>query len=398
MSKKLPPRNEIVRARQLLTAEQADESADVRWARGVLAGEAVKPPGDALRPEVAYALVEELVERQQADPLARLAGSSHKTVSKAARTALHRLRTHKVEVDVPLEPDQPHLGTGQVATQQGLRSMATIYDSRWERLIWIGDDAPSGVRIYQARTSALYGLLDLQSGTVSRKEYRQKTRQVLGDLGGEMVDMSEARWLVHEAARRCEEGGRSLPRGFVLASQALGPSALDQHPALALAPPPEADLTALYSLPELRYWQPDREFLHRLALRFDEASTSRLVLSDVQKQERLAGILERSLADFYTEQRCRACWTLLVDTAHLLLARGETETAGRLRAAAERFALPPEQVTVDPFARRFIERVVEGQADRHEHPHHDHAHDHAHDHEEEEEERGPSSGSGLIIP
>jgi hypothetical protein len=363
----------------------------------VVAGEEADPPGDALRPEVAYALVEELVERRADAQLSRLAQSKHKTVCKAARTGLHRLRSHKVEVDVPPSAEEAHEGTG-LAAQQALRSMVTVYDSRWERLVWLGDEAPSGVRVFQARISALHGLLDLQSGTTTRKELRAKTRQILDDLGGELVDGDYARWFIHEAARRCKHSGRSQPRGYVVASQALGPDPGGPHPALEITPGPSEpeQLLPLYDLPELRFWHPDREFLHGLALRMDEASTSRLVLTDVQQRQRLADIMERSVGDFFTEPRCQACRGLLLDTAFILSQRGAVETAVALRSAAEIFAASPEQVSINAFARYLVERVVRRVIEAHDHDHdHDHGHAHDHDHDDDSE---TSSEGGLILP
>ena len=234
MPKKTPPDRDIERIRRSLAGTEEGDSADICWARQILLGDDAPPPGDALRPEVAYALVEELIERQDADTLARLAQSHHRSVAKAARTGLHRMRSHRVAVEVPVEAE-PHEGTG-AAGQQSIRSMATIYDSRWERLVWVATDSPSGLRIHQGRLSALFGLVELHSAAATRKEYRAKTREILEELGGEMVDPDHGRWLIHDAARRREAHGRSLPRGYVLAARSLGSAPEGGHPALSMAP------------------------------------------------------------------------------------------------------------------------------------------------------------------
>ena len=409
MSKKPPPRKDIERIRRELREAREDAtaptSADLSWARRILDGDEAAPPGDALRPEVAYALVDELVELRRDRQLSHLASIRHTTLAKAARTGLHRLRSHKVDVEMPVGDDAPHQGTG-MAVQQQLQSMATGYDVGWERLVWLAEDAPGGVLVFQARLSALSGLQDLQSGTATRKAFKAKARQVLDDLGGALVDAESARWLIHDAVRRCEAAGRTPPRGFVQASQALGPDPGGPHPALDIAPGPDDPdrLVDLFKLPELRRWHPDRDTLRRLTLRVDEAATSRLVLSQAQMDERLAGIVETTVAEFFDEPRCSACRTLLLDTAHIYSVRQDADNAAGLRAAADAFVLPPQEVAAHRFARFLVARVVDlamnartsqdldgrdpGQRD-----------DPDHDHETDGEgpDSSPSRG-GLILP
>lgn len=407
MSKKTPPDRDIERARQSLASGAGEaDSADISWARQILLGNDSPPPGDALRPEVAYALVEELIDRQESEMLARLAQSHHRAVAKAARTGLYRMRSHKVPVEIPVEAEHPHEGTG-VVSQQTVKSMVTIYDSRWERLVWLADDSPGGLRIYQGRLSALFGLLELHGAATTRKEFRGKARQILDELGGEMVEQDDARWLIRDAARRSEEHGRSLPRGYAAASQGLGPARRAAHPALDIVQGEagsSASLLALYDLPELRFWLPDREFLHRLSLRTEEAKTSRIVLNEAQRCERLADIVERSVADFYTSQRCQACRTLLLDVAHIFLARGATDRATALRRAAEQYLGTPDEVAARPFPRHLVERVVmqaqsAGHGAEHNHDHeHDHEHEHEPAHEAEQDGGGSTPRGGLILP
>jgi hypothetical protein len=364
MPNKPPPRKDIERIRNELRRARSDgsqpESADLRWACRVLAGDDVAPPGDALRPEVAYALVDELVDERANEQLSRLAQDRHKTVCKAARTGIHRLRSHKVELELPVGDGVTHEGTG-MAVEHALPSMVSVYDSGWRRYVWLGEDMPGGVRVFQGRVSAMYGLQDLQSGTTTRKWYRSKARQILRGLGGTLAAEGHARWFLHDAARRCEAAGRAQPRGFVLASQALGPDPGGEHPALELAlaaGDPELPLE-LYELPELGCLQPDRDSLRRIKLQIDEAMTSRLVLSDALVHDRFQGIVERAAAAFFDATRCQACRTVLLDTAHIYGVRGDARHAAALRAAADVFAVPPGEVAANRFARQLISRAFE---------------------------------------
>ncbi len=101
MSKKGRAEEELSRLRERLRASPPPDDLpyDLRWARRVLAGEEAAPP-EVVRDDVVAALIDELVERLQSDVLTRLAASGHRTVSKAARTGLHRLRSQKVAVEL----------------------------------------------------------------------------------------------------------------------------------------------------------------------------------------------------------------------------------------------------------------------------------------------------------
>jgi hypothetical protein len=391
MTQKPPPPKDIARIRQLLAADTVPDehaSADLIWARKRLAHDPAPPPGEAVRPEVAYALVEELAQRREADPLAELAKLQHRTISKAARTALHRLRSQKVEVDVPAQ-DERSTGTGQ-PIQQGIQSLVTIYDGRWERLVWIGQDAPSGVLIYQCRVSALSGLIDFRAGSTTRREFRGRARSIRLELGGEMLETPTALWFVEDAARRSRTSGRSLPDAYAKASQTMGEVAQGDHPGLAVASSgcSASRMLELLELQELRFWSPDDTFLRQIQLKLDEVATSRLVINPGQRQQQIDTILERAMTQYYTPERCEACRQLLLDTAHLVGLKGTA--AADLRAAADLFDQPPARVAAHPFARGFIERLMRPGA-----------------HESEGGASGSGSdangeddggGSGLIVP
>jgi hypothetical protein len=355
MSKKSPPQRDIDRIRGMLESDQGPDSADLAWAREVLEGKPVSPPGEALRPEVAYALVEVLVARKDADSLGILAQSDHRTVSKAARTALHRLRSQRVEVEVPAQPTGPS-GTGQ-PIQQELPSLVTIYDSRWERLIWIGQEAPSGVQVFHARVSASSGLVDFRSGSTSRKEYRSKSKDIREKLGGELIETDLAIWFLQQAAQRCHQVQRALPDTYAKASQLLESAQERAHPALSVEPSREVDL-AIFELQELRYWLPKSSDLRRLQLQLDEVATSRLMINEQQRLDQVSNILTRFLEEYFTTQRRESCRQILLDTVHLLEIKGDRDRAADLRAAADLFELPVEQLLAHPLPRRFVERVV----------------------------------------
>jgi hypothetical protein len=359
MSKKRPEPEVLRQIRQVLTAdeENPDWPRDLVWARQALGGQVSPPPAD-MDPEVVHALVQELVSRRATETITALAKSADRRISKAARTALHRLRTQKVDVRVPVAgADQP-AGTGQQLSWSPI-CLATVYDPRWERDVGLVQEAPAGITLVEARISARFGLVDvLVVPSLTRKRYRDIVKR-LAPVSTE-ISRQEARWLVEDAVQRNRRAGRAVPEGYARASQIIGPAPGGQHPALSLAPSgadPE-ELLALYELPELARWLPDQEFLYKMMLQLQEVSVSRLMIDDQQRKTQLSNVLDRSLEEYFTDDTCAASRQLLLDTAHLLWRQGREPEAGLARAAAELFELPRERTLVAPFVRHFLERLA----------------------------------------
>jgi hypothetical protein len=317
------------------------------------------PPGEALRPEVAYALIEELKERKQAEMLAHLAQEHHRALAKASRTALHWLRSQKVEVEVPNEPTGGS-GTGQ-AIQQEIPSLVTVYDGLWERLVCLGVEAPAGVRVFQARVSALHGMVDFITGTTSRRDYRSRVRAIRKELGGELIEAELAYWFIDDAAKRSEAKKKSLPPDYARASQAMGQAPRGQHPALALALPETepSDLQALFDLPELQLWHPGGPFIRRMQLKLDELATSRLMINENQRTDQVAAIIDRALEEYFTKERRKGCRQFLLDAAHMLANQRRAERASEVRWAADVFKLSLPELKAHPLPRFFMERLLD---------------------------------------
>jgi hypothetical protein len=364
MSKKRSVVDEAVKIRGQL--KEADPAAgglayDLRWAARTLAGEEVAPP-EVLAEELLLALTEELAERKRGDTLTRLASSSHRSVAKAARTGLHRLRSHKVGVDVPVPAPEPHTGTGLLAVST-TRGLVTMYDGRGERAIWLAAPSAKGIYLHQGRISAANGLLDFETYSSTRRKFRKLVEQVRTRMVAEYVETAVAHWFIEEAAQRGQRAQRGLPEGYAAASQLLGPPPEGEHPALGITAAAVSDETLLDLFQEraLGSWLPESDFVRRVLLRLQEVATSRLLVSASQGTEQLSAVLGRAVEEYHTAQRCATARRILLDTAHLFAAGGCGDKAALARAAADVYEGPRGQVVTHPFLRRFIERALPAQ-------------------------------------
>jgi hypothetical protein len=363
MPKRCSP-NDITKIRdQLHQADpRGDLPYDLRWAVRTLHGEEVPAP-EVLAEELVVALMDELVAKRSTAILDRLARLPHKVVAKTARAGLHRLRSQKVEIEVPPPAPEAHAGTGLLAAAPSLQGAVTMYDVRMQRVIWLMHDAPRGIVAHQARVSAEHGLLDFDAFSTTRRKFKQLQARIAEKMTTARVEPAVARWLIDDAARRAQLAGRGLPAGYARALQTLGPPPGGEHPALAVTPVsvPDDQLRQLFELRELAAWLPEQDFLRSLALRLEEVATSRIVVDDQQRRAQLAAAIERAVAEYHTSDRCRVCRQLLLDTTHLLAAAGRRNDASRVRAAAEIYTRPVEQIATHPLPRFFLERVVNPQ-------------------------------------
>ncbi|MCC6749451.1 MAG: hypothetical protein IT371_17435 [Deltaproteobacteria bacterium] len=333
--------------------------ADLAWAHEVTRGELAAPPTE-VDEEVVQALLAELLVRERTEHLAWLAGLPHRGVAKAARTALHRLRSQKVAVEVPVPAEAALPSAPAPSEGEALAGMVSMYDGHGQRLVWLAEPGRKGLLLHWARASARTGLLEFTTGRVNRRTLRQDLQALQKQVSAVPVTADEARWFIHDAARRCEALGRGLPSTFLRASSLLGPAPRTPHPALTLPATQvsEEKLLALFELRELRAWVPESEPLRRLMLKLQELATSRLVISDEVRAEQVRALVDQAVADYFTVERCAAARTVLLDTAHLLAAQGRSEEALAARGAAELFVHPGPEVGASAFARKHVERVL----------------------------------------
>jgi hypothetical protein len=363
MPKRSSP-NDITKIRDQL--QQADPKSelpyDLRWAVRTLHDEEAPPP-EVLPDELISALTDELVARRSTAILDRLARMLHKGVAKSARAGLHRLRSQKVEIEIPAPAPEVHAGTGLLAAATSLQGAVTMYDVRMQRVVWLMHDAPRGIVAHQARVSAEHGLLDFDSFSTTRRKFKQLQARIAEKMTMARVEPSVARWLIDDAARRAQQAGRGLPAGYSRALQTLGAAPSGDHPALTVTPAsvPDDQLRQLFQLRELAAWLPEQDFLRSLALRIEEVATSRIVVDDQQRRVQIDATVERAVVEYHTPERCRVCRQLLLDTTHLLAAVGRHDDAARVRAAADVYSRPGGEVAAHPLPRFFLERVVNPQ-------------------------------------
>lgn len=322
-------------------------------------------PGASLArfaPRTLEAALDALARRRGAEALplvtALAEGAAGKEARKAARRVLYRLG--QAGLTLPRQAPKPVV---ERRPEKALRAWVSGVDGTGSRAAWIlFEESFGGLLLCALLVNDQAGILEAAGGAISKKR-----------LEGELRSLRQSQklpWLEIPPERA---------RGLVARALAL-------HARLGTEPPPEfarwrgffadtagaetgrggeADLDdptlldhsrELLDLPELASWFLDPGDLQGDALELLQARESRLVLSDQQKTEREAAIVDRVTDRTFTPE-ARGLWGgRLTEMAWIFDATGREREARLCRATAVALGNPDRAARHLPFARGLAER------------------------------------------
>ncbi|MBI3028536.1 MAG: hypothetical protein HYY64_03390 [Candidatus Rokubacteria bacterium] len=283
-------------------------------------------------------------------------GARTKGARKAARRVLYRLE--QAGVTLPRAAPKPLV---ERRPEQALRAWVSAVDGSGSRAIWILFEGPfGGWALCALIVNDQAGVLEAAGGAISKKRLEGELRSLRESQKLPWVESPPARAtaLVAAALALHARLGTEPPPEF---SRWRGFFAEVPTPAEP-EPPPLDDPTLLdhsrelLELPELASWFLDPGDLHSAALELLQARESRLVLSDQQKAEREAAIVERVVDAAFTSEGRRLWARRLMEMAWIFDATGR-EREGRLARATAGALLDDARAPRHlPFARGLAER------------------------------------------
>lgn len=358
-------RDPNVESRDLADAAGVPREDAARAARLTLGiGRASADEVASLPAPLAVAVCRAALAAGRAEILAALAARPEKDVAKEAKRGLHLLRARGVSVP---EPPRPAAAPAAPAPEPALPAYATAVDARGERAVWLPRTVPGkGVEIAQAVISDERGIVELQVGTVGRKEWRAIAKGLLergAAMGLGEVERAHAASLLVSARALNDASGQVLPEGADLWLRQLGPAAPPPDPAARFAPLPEGEERealaasgALHELRLLRSWLAEEDFLRQVAARLDEISVSPLYLDEAQRAAQAARTVADAVDSYFDERRRRALSSRLFSIAAHLEDGGDAPHARAAAAAARALAADVAPRAI-PFARLLVEKA-----------------------------------------
>jgi hypothetical protein len=225
-----------------------------------------------------------------------------------------------------------------------IEAYMSAVDGAGGRLLWIvKPQAGHGLQTIQAMVSDREGLLRLGGAHIRRKELRNMAREIRDKHGIEMISLSweYADQTLYAAYEKTKAERRSGFENFheLRAGIATGKPKQQEHPIYRRL---DSDIVTggswreqsrrLLEEPELRFWFLDEDWVTPYLSQLEEAKSSRLVLNQVQKEERLAGIVRDAVKAFCGGEIGAVLQRRMEDMALYFLETGR-EDAARLSLA-----------------------------------------------------------------
>ena len=225
-----------------------------------------------------------------------------KVLKKEIRRSLFKLSQKGLVVPEARTPGSTGV-TSLLTSGSDIEAYMSAVDGAGGRLLWIiKPQAGHGLQTIQAMLSDREGLLRLGGAQIRRKELRNMTAEIKDKHGIEMISLpwGYADQTLYAAYDKTKAQGRSGFENFheLRAVIASGKPKQQEHPIYRRLN--ADDVTGgswreqsrhLLEEPELQFWFLDEDWMTPYLSQLEEAKSSRLVLNQVQKEERLAGIV-----------------------------------------------------------------------------------------------------------
>ena len=212
-------------------------------------------------------------------------------------------------------------------------------DGAGGRLLWIvKPQAGHGLQTIQAMLSDREGLLRLGGAQIRRKELRNMAREIKDKHGIEMISLpwEYADQTLYAAYEKTKAQGRSGFENFHELRAVIGAAKPKQQEHPIYRRLNADDVTGgswreqsrrLMEEPELRFWFLDEDWVTPYLSQLEEAKSSRLVLNQLQKEERLAGIVRDAVKAFCADEIGRVLQRRMEDMALYFLETGRDDAA-----------------------------------------------------------------------
>ncbi len=283
-------------------------------------------------------------------------GGGSKEARKAARRVLYRLR--QAGVALPRAASKPVVQQGP---EKARSAWISAVDGTGSRVVWILFEGRfGGLALCALIVNDQAGLLEAAGGAISKKRLESELRSLRQSQKLPWVELppTRAKALVAEAlalhARLGTEPPAEFSRWHRFFADAEPPPELERP---ALDDPSLLDHSReLLEFPELASWFLDPGEVQSAAVELLQAKESRLVLSDQQKAEREAAIVERVVDAAFTAEARRLWARRLLEMAWIFEATGRGSEARLACATALALKDPDRAARHLPFARGLAER------------------------------------------
>jgi hypothetical protein len=278
-----------------------------------------------------------IVHQDAAAMLATMEAGATGAIRREVRRALFRL--HQRGIEPPAKAEEKR---SEPASPSGLTAMLSPADREGVRIVWLSHTHMGGriTRLFGLE-SRDEGLLAAETAELTRREFRSELEQLEQNAGIKMIDADArlADFILCDAYRRTPEAKRGKVGNFLaLRAEITGaPQPTEfKHPVydelaaeLLQEPSPE-----LLKEQELVDWRLPEAVIRPYVDEISRSEESVIVVSPLQKRERVNEILERALTGILGGESGARIRRTFEDIAYFMLKSGRPQQAGWALAAA----------------------------------------------------------------
>jgi len=275
--------------------------------------------------------------------------AASKDIKREARRSLFKLAQRGMSIprseDAAVAKPRPALKLGPE-----IEGYISSVDGAGVRLVWLTRPQPEGgLQLLQGMVSDRVGLERASGALIKRKELRDRAQAIKESHG---IQMIAAPWeyadqMLYESYEKAKSLGQGATEHFFSLRAAFNP--LKPKPA---PHPIYSRLSAdgvrseawrersrrLLDEPEFRFWILDDDWMKPYLERVEQARASRLVLNEVQKEERVSAIVRDAAREIFAGETGRVFARRMEDMAFYLIETGREEPAKLALAVALQLA------------------------------------------------------------
>jgi hypothetical protein len=298
-----------------------------------------------------------------------LATTSDKTLHKAVKKALHRLKARGLMFDA--DPHQPHTVVLGSVTHRLEKCLASHVDPNGDRALWmIRTKAFGGYHLAYLIINYGTGIQMAMGLQATRRELPDLLEKAQAHVPLVEIDPPYAQALVQLAHQMNLETRTPVPEEYFAVRDIIGEPAAPFDQALIYSVLSAADLdeaqaygdyaSDLLTLPEFAGWTLPATVVQKYADQLREIEDSQIVVSSTLKQERMHEVRARALEEVLA---ARTRWLMrlrLEEMAYYLLRTDRRREALWAVAAARSLDTEnPDRLRRNPFAGALLERSLE---------------------------------------
>jgi len=289
-----------------------------------------------------------------------------KSLAKAARRTIYRLEQSGLRASEEVKPAKKSILRPLSAKR--IESYATAYQDYENRTSLLALPAPGGgFNGGLFLVSQSEGLLDIKTMYLSGGELNRLVR--LFDQFGKMIEIpaGHGRFILTEAAALTRDLGRELPKEYEEFTTLTGQPPLPDRPAIYEYLTPDETMAAM-SLEQVADRLLDHELFAGLVLveelasyfqQMDELEDSKIILSEIQKEERRKALFEQAGARIFNGPKRAVLKRQLEETALLLWQENEKILAEAALATALDLDREPSPLRPHYFTQALLRRSID---------------------------------------